>query len=469
MVGVTTIGEHFAPKTTGRASKPRRRGDQMEEPATTTVKESSGVKHNLASQFGWVSGGRILGALVQAMIMVLLARWAGPVGFGTVGIALSLVLVLQTGTDLGLPTYIVRERAARPSSQTIRRALEINNSTARWMAVLLLAIFITVGLLLQPMFLQLLPLAIWAAVDRNTDTWAGVRLADGDAWMNTLTQLSRRCSAALVMIGMYALGVAPLLAFSIALSVVGVIVNVVVHRWILKRLPEPLDRPHARPIIRASFPYWVNATATQLRNLDALMVGVMTGSAQVAFYAAASKITGPLRIMPTSLAALLVPSAARLGVMNLRPILRPILLVLSAMCVIYGSVILSAPWAVPWALGPDFAGAVFPVQIVCAGLIFAACASILTAILQGIGKGASVARIAVVTTGACLLGVFIGALANGAVGAAVSLASSFALQAAALTWILRRERQLMGHTRTETDPQLPPEDKHPIGARNEIR
>ena len=373
--------------------------------------------------------------------MLLLARWAGPTGFGTVGIALSIVVVLQTATDLGVSLYVLKERAAEPLNPTIRRALEINNFTARIMALLLFLVFLGAGFGVQALFLELLPLAVWAAADRNTDTWCCVRLADGDAWLNTLTTLSRRGCSALVMVGLYLAGVDPLLAFSLSVAVVGVIVNLLVHGWVVKRLAPPaVPRPAAKPIILASVPYWINATATQLRNLDSLLVGLLAGSAQVGFYAVASKLTGPLRMLPTSLAAVVLPTASRLGVHRLGPLVKPTAAVLGMMSLIYAVVGITAGWTVPLFLGSDFAGAVVPLQIICGGLIFAACASNLSAILQGVGRGASVARIAVITTVCCLGGVVVGTLLLDAVGAAIALACSFVLQAALLGRTLINER-----------------------------
>jgi len=386
----------------------------------------------VAGQFGWISGGRLLAAVIQAVTLVLLARWTGPAAFGAVGIALSLVIVFQTVTDLGLPTFVVRERAAEPGNPAIRRALEFNNLTTRILALTLLMVFGAMGAFVQHDFYVLLPLAIWAAVDRNTDTWLGVALADGDARVNTIAILSRRVAAITMMVGLYATGAPALLAFSMSLAVVGVVVNAVAHRWASKRVhPSTVSVP-IRPILRSSFPYWVNSTATQLRNVDALIIGATTGTAQLAFYAAASRITGPLRILPTSLATVLVPASARTGAANLRRLAKPVGALIAVMTVIYTAVIVAAPWAVPMLLGTDFDGAVLPMQIVCGGLVFAAIASILGAILQGLGRGPVVARIAVITTAACLIGVLVGSMFAAAVGASIALAGSFVVQAVLL-------------------------------------
>jgi O-antigen/teichoic acid export membrane protein len=394
----------------------------------------------MARQFGWVSTGRLIGALIQAVTLALVARWAGPEGFGAVGVALAVVIVLQTITDLGLPTYIVRERAARPMSPTIRRALEMNNVTALWMSLTIFVAFAGFALVSQPVFFDLLPIAIWAAVDRNTDTWLGVTLADGHARLNATMAVTRRFLVLTTMVGLDATGVAPLVSFSAALAVVGVAVNQYAHRYVSKRVARPDVRPPARPILLASRPYWVTSVATQIRSLDTIVVGAIAGTSQAAFYAAASKITSPLRILPTSMAVVLVPAAARAGVRQLSTVRRPAIAMITGMSLIYAASAAAAPWVVPMTLGPEYQGAVIPIQIVLAGLIFAALGSILTAILQGIGSGKSVAWIAVFSTVVCLGGVLVGAIALGALGAAIAMSASFLVQAIVLSVTLRRAR-----------------------------
>src|ERR1700712_2167431 len=188
-------------------------GGDLLVPAKSKARQS-----RLTAQLGWVAVGRLAGALVQAVTLVLVGRWTGPAGFGVVGVTLSLVVIVQTATDLGLPTYLMRERAARPDNPTIRRALQINNFTAKMMSVLLALILFAAGIFLQPNFFLLLPMALWAAADRNTDTWLGVTFADGDVRLNVAVSLSRRTLVLAVLTGLYFSGVQPLLAFSLALA-----------------------------------------------------------------------------------------------------------------------------------------------------------------------------------------------------------------------------------------------------------
>ena len=404
-------------------------------PAKSRARQS-----RLVAQLGWVSVGKLVGAVIQALTLVLVARWAGPTGFGAVGIALSLVVIVQTATDLGLPTYLMRERAARPDNPAIRKALQINTFTAGMMSIILAAAFAVTGVLIDPAFFFLLPMALWAAADRNTDTWLGVTFADGDVRLNVAVSLCRRSLVLMTMTGLYFAGVPPLLAFSVALAAVGTSVNIFVHRWVSRRLAHSDEPTHARSILRASSSYWVISVSAQLRNLDAIIVGVVTGTTQVAFYAAAIKTTSPLRILPNSLGVLLVPAAARSGADRLRPLLTPVLIVFGVLTPICGVVIVTARWLVPWAFGADFSGAILPVQIVCAGLIFNGIGSVCSSILQGVGKAATVARVAVVSTMVSLVGVLLGAMAAGAAGAALAATIWFAAESMWLVLLLWKAR-----------------------------
>lgn len=385
----------------------------------------------LAGQFLWVVIGRVLAALLQAVTFILLARELAPADFGLFSALFGIATLAQTSFDLGLSTLILRERAKSPVSGVVTAALRLNNRLSALLAVATVLVVAGGALLVDEMFWQLLPLAVWVASERNADVWLGVALADGDAKVTTANLVLRRTAALGLFVGLGVIGLPPLLAFSVGVAVAAVASSAFAHAFVNRRLP-PASAVTARELVRDGWPYWVNSVATQARNLDVVIVAVAGGAAQAGFYAAASRITGPLRILPTSLASVLLPQAARTTSTTLRPLVKLVAACVAVLAVVYALVAWTTPWFVPVLLGDNYVGAVPAIQIAALGLVFAATASLLGSLLQGVGLKHFVAQSSVAMTVACLLGAAVGAAAGGAIGASLALVAAFVIQAALL-------------------------------------
>lgn len=389
-------------------------------------------RKRLASQFAWVSVGRLLGALIQAVTMLLLARDLGPHAFGIFSTVFGTVIVFQAALDLGIATLVVKERAADPTNPLVHSALRVTDRMAFVLTAAVSLPLFVLGSVLDPFFFALLPLAVSAACERHTETWLAVPLADGDARINTQNLLVRRTITALLYIGAVVMGLDPTLAFSIAMSLTAIVSLIVIRRIVVTRLALVSSPLTAREVIRSSWPYWINSLGTQARNLDTLVVSTVAGASQAGFYAATSRATGPLRILSTSMAAVLLPASASAGRKQLGSLFRLVWAMTVCCGLIYGGLIIVVPTAVKLFLGQAYQGAVLPLQIVLAGLVFAALSSLFTSMLQGAGLQYFVAKTAIVTTAVCLTFVCIGALVAGAVGAALALSFSFLFQSAIL-------------------------------------
>jgi O-antigen/teichoic acid export membrane protein len=400
--------------------------------------------YRTGGQFAWVSGGRIAAALIQALIMLLLLRAVSPAEFGFFAAALGVVTLAQTTLDLGLPTLVIRERSKDPGQGIVTAALRLNNKLSAALALSILTVMAAVALWIDDRFLLLLPLALWAAAERNADAWLGVILADGDARVNTLNLISRRMGnlTTFVLLNVFT-PIDPILAFGLSSALASSASWVFAHAYVAKRLPPPAE-VKSRALLAESWPYWVNSVATQARNLDTAIAGIVAGPAQAGFYAAASRLTSPLRILPTSLASVLLPASSSRTSSTMGGVLKLIGVSLAGLTVFYGVLSYVIPWAVPVFLGEPYAGGVAALQITTLGLIFASAASLLGAPLQAVGLKKFVAGIAVLTTATCLVGIALGGYFFGASGAAVGLAASYIVQSTALLsrlaiFIVRKE------------------------------
>jgi O-antigen/teichoic acid export membrane protein len=383
-------------------------------------------------QFLWVSGGKILAALIQAATMLLLVREVSPAEFGFFSAVYGVITIPQTLLDLGLPSLIVRERARDARDGIVTTALKLNNVLSMLMSLLLLVTGILLAITVDPDYWLLLPFAVWAAAERNADAWLGVVLADGDSWINVTNLVLRRLGSLVLFVLLTALTVMePVLALAIGFAVGATLSWMFAHVFVAKRL-VPATPATMRSLVRMSYPYWVDSVASQARNLDVVLTSIVAGQAQAGFYAASARLTNPLRILPNSLATILLPAASKRDSSSIGGLLKLVVAATVGFALLYGGGAALVPWAVPILLGPDYGGAVVALQVTCIGLIFASAASLLSMLLLGVGRKHFVAGAAVVSTIACLLGVLVGALLLGAVGAALGLAASYAIQSIVL-------------------------------------
>ncbi|WP_067948824.1 lipopolysaccharide biosynthesis protein [Agromyces sp. NDB4Y10] len=383
-------------------------------------------------QFAWVSGGRVVAALLQAVSLILLARLVSPFEFGIFSVALGVLMVAQAAADLGISTFAIRERSAHPSSGLVAAALRLNNRLSAGLAGAS-ALALALLALIEAEYLLILPLAVWAAAERNADAWMGIAVADRRADVSSLALVVRRVATVLLFVGLSIAGTEPLLGYSVALAVAAVLSSAFARRWVHARLTEPDARIPASEVLRSTWPYWLNTLGTQVRNIDVVIVSAVAGGAQAGFYAVASRLTVPLRLIPTSLASAILPEASTRSGRNVVPLLSAAGGLVAAMSILYVGVALAVPWAVPLLLGNQYVPSVPVIQVVVVGLVFAALASVAAAILQGIGQTRYVAGAAVTMSLACIVLVAVGSVAGGALGAAWGLILSFAIQAIALT------------------------------------
>lgn len=394
---------------------------------------SDGTNRRFFGQFAWVTSGRIVAALLQALSLILIARFVDPSEFGTLSAVLGLATVAQTAIDMGVGTYITRERAASPDSGGIATALRFNMLTSLVLTALVLGALTAVGVLLDPVYYLMLPLAFWVSGERNADARLAVVFADGDVWINVVNLLARRTVGILLFLALALAGVEALLAYCLAVAVAALLSSGFANLYVRRRVTVPASISY-RQLVHESTPYWINSVATQARNLDVTIAGIFAGSVQAGFYATASRLTSPLRILPTSLASVLLPAASRASARShsLKPLLKVVVAVIGLMTVLYGIIFLLMPWIVPFALGDAYSDAVPTIQTVLVGLPFAAATSLFSSLLQGQGLKKFVATSASISTVACLVLVAILAPVWGSLGAGLALSISFVAQAVIL-------------------------------------
>lgn len=384
------------------------------------------VKSRLGRQFSGILIGRLSGAVIQAVSMAMLARWIGPSAFGLFAIAYGVAIIVQTVADLGITTYVVRVRARSPRDGSIGKMLKLAGQINIGISIVAVAV-LTAMSVQDHRYIPLIPLAAWLGADKQVETWLAIPLADGLTWQNATSLVFRRVVALLFLLTAKACGLDPFAGFTIGLAVSSAASAYAVMRR--NRIVVSAQTEETVPeVLRHARPYWVNSVGTQARNLDTLLVGLLLNPVAAGFYGAASRLTTPLRMIPTSFAAVLMPAASRTTEGSRGGLVRSAVLMAIATTVMYSGLSLLLPTLIPLLLGPDFDGAVPVIQVVCAGLVFAAIASQLGALMQGWGHAKAVATVATCTTIVCLGGIALFGPVFGAVGAGAALALSYVVQ-----------------------------------------
>ncbi|MDQ0094665.1 O-antigen/teichoic acid export membrane protein [Paeniglutamicibacter psychrophenolicus] len=352
---------------------------------------------------------------------------------------------MQTIADLGVSTFIVKERALNPGSSLLPYALGlVSLSGAGVMILSAVALLFANQVTNDSEYLQLLPLAVWCAAEKNTEAWLGIPLADGRARVNAVNQVFRRTMALVLFIVLVALDSFPaLFAFAISYAVAAIGALCLAWYQSAKNAGVNFGFEAFRTVLVSSRSYWANSIGAQLRNLDAIVVTSIGGPSVGGFYGAASRLTGPLGMVSSALATVLMPAVASRQFGRITHTLRMLWISIAGFAVLYTGLAWTLPPLVPTLLGSEYVEAEWPVRIALMGLIFASAASLMSAVLQGWNRQRIVAAVSITCTILCLALCAIGAIVAGAVGASWGLAASFGIQVSILGYFVGRTQRIL--------------------------
>lgn len=384
-------------------------------------------KSRLARQFATLLGGRFAAALIQASSIYLLARWANVDDFGLLAAALGVAVTLQAIGDAGATTYIVREVAIRGINRSVAYAELLSRLVIMTVAMMAALIVLFLWMINGREYLALLPMVGWIVADRSSDIRSAIARGLGDVRIGTINIVARRLVQLGLFSGAYYCGLDAPWAYSMSLLVGSILVLIVM--W--KNLPVPPRILIRVRYLRLAFlrckPYWVHTAATQIRNVDAAIVGALAGATQAAYYGVGARLMTPLRMVPATLATALLPHLVKRGESGSKDVAFGAA-VAALIAVPYLVLVLVAPWLTKY-LGESYIEATIPLQIMCVGLAGASFISIFNAILQARGHAHMVASISVSTAFLFLVLVCAGAWLQGAVGAALAFLVATYVQA----------------------------------------
>ena len=363
---------------------------------------------------------RVASVVIQAVLLLWVARQSPTSDFGGLMAAFSAAYVVVALGDGGLQPFAIRERASdtaeRPRAGTtaFARASRLTALVAAGMAFVLP--FVVPGLSawhaagvaamvwLERQFLGRLSLAI--AVGRSVPTSALLVVA--------------RVTAAVVMVAAHLLSWSDEIAAYLMGSIAGLGASLGVALLVFPQQKEALH-PHWRVLMKAARPFWWSNLWTQLRGMDAFLVGVVASPTTVAHYALPNRLGQAVRVVPSVLSSLGQPAAVREDA----PKLKRLDAATAGTC-LFGALI----WILLFffgetpflaLVGTAYSDAFLPLLWVAAAQVVNVPGIYLSGVLIGRGLERHVARLDAGVTAMLIVGVLLGASMQGAAGAAFGL------------------------------------------------
>lgn len=390
---------------------------------------------SLRTQFSWLFVSRLAGSGLQAITIIVLARVTGPASFGVVGALMSVALVALTVADLGVGSYVAKVRVSgeTPEVRACLRANAISTAVA-----IVLGLLATAAAAPMVVAVALTPLVVALALEKNIDTVMSIPIADGDSVRPAVSIVLRRTAAAALFVPVVlTTDVDPVLWFGLSL-----LIGMVLAQWYtgrtVRRTLRAVESAAMWPAVRSSSPYLLNNLVIQARLLDTFIVAQLLGGLSAGLYAIGQRITNPILIAPSTIAALLLPHSARAQRGQALRLVRMMMVLAVA-----GTTLAAIPASLSSGIlgvlvGPQYQAGAWCLTWMLLGLPALAFSGPLGAILQGQGEAVLVAKNGMLFGVLTLSAVTVGALIDGINGAAAAAAASFVLKCASL-W-LRSER-----------------------------
>lgn len=380
------------------------------------------IPKHLLQKFSWALSGRLLGALLQAASIIFLARNSQTDEFGLVATILAVATLLHAIMDLGISSHIIKTRSENKDSEEILSCLIYANSISLCAGLIFLAAFITIGIKVNEVYLQLTPLAIWISLEKMADILLCVHQADGENKKISISIATRRLICLASLMALTTAKVQILVAYSTSMAIAAAISYLSSAITINKNLINQ-KKTSLSEILKKSRPYWIHSMSMQARNIDTAIVTACSGTTQGAYFSAANRIISPLSMIPNSMAMVLMPSISKRE-SSKEQYLKSAYIISAVSSLPLLLIFVTAPYITPLLLGDAYEDAAPVLQVVCLGLAISSLSTIFSAILQGAGRAKVVSTISLITTSLYLtLLIFISYF--GAFAAACLLSLSF--------------------------------------------
>lgn len=380
-----------------------------------------------------LTGARLVGAVLQALALILLARSAGVAEYGTFSTIFAVQSVLFTVAIFGMPTFILREHPLGRLGH-VAAALTLNRRISVACSVVAVAATAWIGGSADFALLAVV-LSASFALEKSTEVNSALRIARGETRSPAVAIVVRP------LVALAAVSVAGLAGHALLVYAVGRMLGAVVGA-LLTRVRSPDEAIGSAALVRALWPIAIGVSVTTFATLDVALVAVFGGSAEAGLYGAASRIVAPAGIVAAAFATVVMPRVVGVARTAAAQWLRR----LNSLFVALIPVALAVA-----AFGQPIMGLVFGAAFERGGLILAflvltvpfnIAGTVYETLMQAWGAERTGALLALVFTPIALAAATVGALAGAGEGAALALLVTAVVKGGTMaSFALRAERR----------------------------
>lgn len=372
-------------------------------------------KKSLLGQTSSVALGRIVSAVITALSMIVLARAVQPIDFAQYSVALVASAFICVTLDQGLETLVTRASALGDVDEMSRA----NGTHSLLMAGAFLFAPVVALVSVSPIWLAVLVQAA-AIGERRMSFWVGRLVGANRSHVTVPLLVLGRTPPLALGVWMVAFPATnPFLLYSL-LVVGGCFMSSVVGAHIARRDGVWGSQVDFR-VLRRSRPFWIASTIGQVRQLDLVAIRYISSGIGLPAYAPASRLVGPMKLLPSSLGAAVFPRAVSGAHADVRQAVRatwlavPPTLLLTAVVWIFGEPVLNS------ILGPEYSGSWTPMAILATSVCVGIPGAVASSALQGYGFQRFVARVEILLLAVQALSLLALVPILGANGAALSV------------------------------------------------
>jgi teichuronic acid exporter len=379
----------------------------------------------------WIFASRASGAVLQALLLILVARFITPEEFGVMNAFVGCFMFLGVVSDLGLTNFSIRAYAIDNDEDAALAAVALQR-------LLSLGFFaIATGILGIGWALEILPpmwalgataIVLWVTLEKVCEAESAIFIARASVVQPAVSIIVRRAVSVLVFLP--SIGqLPPILAFGLSVIAGGAVGYVYLLTQRGGRSGAPVEGYGRASLIRAAIAFGVSNIFAQTRNLDGAAVALASGAAASGAYGASSRLASPIFLVSSAVASSVMPAIASSGPRIARRIVVFGLFAGLGALVISLSLLPISGQIMKLVFGEAYAGAgPILVTVVCA-TVMNSLISPFSAVLQAKGLAALVARVSSVFGVGVISAIFGGALLLGAQGAALGYLAASTLSA----------------------------------------
>jgi O-antigen/teichoic acid export membrane protein len=381
---------------------------------------------HFGKQVVWSTTARAISALLQLSVIVLLARSLAPAGFAFASTANAVLMVMVALNGFGILRQIEYRRSLDPQDPAIRTLFTVRLRYSYASGLVWALVCTSLWMATRDVrFLILVPAAIWLIIEQVTQVWNGVAIIDGKSQLLISSYVSRRLPVAIC------LGVGLIYGFDgLSCMVGGMVIGAFAsyaQGWVgqeewARSLSTRLVGAKRSPI-EIDIPFWLSELGDQLRDLDVLVV-TLVSSATAGVYALPARLVRPMNLVTQAGGMVAFPHIVRKDEVSRRELC--IAVAAGSIPVAVASVVayFAAP-ILPVVVGGDYRSSVPVLQVLAFTALLSGPSILLCIFLQARSHGALRDAGVITLLGNVLLlpCVLIGAHNAGAVGAAVGALS----------------------------------------------